>query len=175
MGVGLVILRLRRVQLWFRNYSAHTSALTEPLSYRTSVRRTGTFERRDVTATRSRSVLNFCHAITDVRRQTAREAAAQETGRIMGKIKPGKRADVRAPSERRQVRSSAKQNKEERYAWPAFCLGGATHRLNLGDPIPVHTATRCSRSIRATTYRQFSYCTIRDTPIEKSGPSQMLF
>src|SRR5438034_883548 len=45
----------------------------------------------------------------------------------MGKIKKtGKRADFRGPDERRQIGSDAKQNKEERYAWPAFCLGGAS-------------------------------------------------
>ena len=45
----------------------------------------------------------------------------------MGKInKTGKRADFRGPDERRQIGSDAKQNKEERYAWPAFCLGGAS-------------------------------------------------
>src|SRR5437867_11514078 len=45
----------------------------------------------------------------------------------MGKIKKtGKRADFRGPDERRQIGSDAKQNKEERYAWPAFRLGGAS-------------------------------------------------
>lgn len=44
----------------------------------------------------------------------------------MGKIKPGKRADFRSPDERRQIGSDTKQNKEERYAWPAFCLGDAS-------------------------------------------------
>ena len=45
----------------------------------------------------------------------------------MGKIKKtGKRADFRGPDERRPIGSDAKQNKEERYAWPAFCLGGAS-------------------------------------------------
>jgi len=43
----------------------------------------------------------------------------------MGKIKTGKPADFRCPDERRQIGSDTKQNKEERYAWPAFCLGGA--------------------------------------------------
>ena len=41
----------------------------------------------------------------------------------MGKIKKtGKRADFRGPDERRPIGSDAKQNKEERYAWPAFRL-----------------------------------------------------
>ena len=44
----------------------------------------------------------------------------------MGFKKTGKRADFRGPDERRQIGSDAKQNKEERYAWPAFCLGGAS-------------------------------------------------
>ena len=47
----------------------------------------------------------------------------------MEKIKPGKRADFRGPGERRQIGSHDKQNKEERYAWPAFCLGGASPPL----------------------------------------------
>ncbi len=45
----------------------------------------------------------------------------------MGKInKTGKRADFRGPDERRQIGSDAKQNKEGRYAWPAFCLDDAS-------------------------------------------------
>ena len=47
----------------------------------------------------------------------------------MEKIKPRKRAAFRGPSERRQIGSHAKQNKEERDAWPAFCLGGASPSL----------------------------------------------
>jgi hypothetical protein len=43
----------------------------------------------------------------------------------MGKIKPGKCADFRNPSERRQIGSHASQNKEKTHAWPAFCVGGA--------------------------------------------------
>jgi 5-methylcytosine-specific restriction endonuclease McrA len=64
----------------------------------------------------------------------------------MEKIKPGKCADFRGPSERRQIGSHAKQNKEERYAWPAFCLKVARARrsLNFGDS---YTCTYCLQVI----------------------------
>ena len=44
----------------------------------------------------------------------------------MGEIKTGKRPDFRGLSERRQIGSEAKRNKEEGYAWPALCLGAAS-------------------------------------------------
>src|SRR5436309_8179564 len=52
----------------------------------------------------------------------------------MEKIKPARRAGFRSRHECRRIGSGAKQNKEERYAGPAFCIVvRARQSLTFGD------------------------------------------
>ena len=64
----------------------------------------------------------------------------------MEKIKPGRRADFRDRDECRHIGAGARQNKEEGYAGPAFCIvARARQSLTFGDS---YTCTYCLQVIK---------------------------
>ena len=83
-------------------------------------------------------VLNSLHAITDLRRQATRGAAAQETGRTKSKIQSESLAEYRDSSGGcSQCRSGFKEKREERHPGSALRIVARAERTQFAVPGPI--------------------------------------